>query len=106
MRQTITLYNRSGFDRYGKEVVGSGTTVKARVQPTSKVRFQYGAEGSQQTQYVITAIIYLPPGTTVNEGDKITYNSLDYRVHGKSEGINGVGGANHIKVECTKWQMS
>ena len=105
MRQTITLYNRSGFDRYGKETVGAGTSVLARVQIVSKVRFHFSAQGSDAAEYVIAAIIYVPSATTVNEGDKITYNSVDYRVHGVTLSTDGQGDTAFKKLECTKWNL-
>ncbi len=105
MRQIITLYNRSGFDRYGKETVGSGSSVKARVQVVSKPRFHFSADGSNAVQYVITAIIYIPSTTTVNEGDKITHGALDYRVHGITLSTDGRGNTAFKKLECTKWNI-
>lgn len=103
--QTITIYNTASKNRYGREQVGSGNNTKARVQVVSKTRLHFAADGSDATQYVIAAIIYCKPDVTVNEGDKITYNEVNYRVHGKSLATDGRGQTNHIKLECTKWQM-
>jgi plastocyanin len=100
LRQSTTLYNRSGYDRYGKETVGAGTTIKARVQIVSKPRIM-----PDGTSYVITAIIYYPSDTTINEGDKITYGANNYRVHGISLPTDGVGQTNHKKIECTNWNI-
>lgn len=103
--QQITIYNKASFDRYGREQVGSGSTHKARVQVTSKPRLQFAPEGGSGTQYIIAAVVYLKPDVTVNEGDKITYNSVNYRVHAKHLPTDGTGQTNHIKLELTKWQI-
>ena len=103
--QTITIYNTASKNRYGREQVGSGTNTKARVQVVSKPRLHFSSDGSDAIQYVIAAIIYCKPDVTVNEGDKITHGSLTYRVHGKSLATDGTGQTNHIKLECTKWNL-
>ena len=103
--QAISIYNSSSVDRYGKEVLGSASTCRARVQVVSKPRLHFASEGSDAIQYVIAAIIYVKPDTTVEEGDKIAYNGTNYRVHGKSVATDGQGQTNHIRLECTKWNI-
>lgn len=100
-RQSISIYNKSSLDRFGREQVGSATTVSARFQKVSKVR--YKPDG---TQYIIEGIVYVPSNTTINEGDKIAYNSVNYRVHGISLPIDGTGNTHHKKLEVTKWLTS
>lgn len=103
--QTVTIYNTASKNRYGREQVGSGTNHKCRVQIVSKPRLHFSSDGSDAIQYVIAAIIYCKSDVTVNEGDKITYNGVNYRVHGKSLPTDGLGQTHHIKLECTKWQI-
>lgn len=100
LRQATTLHNRTGFDGFGKEQFGSGSTVAGRVQVVSKPRL-----GPNDTQYVIAAIIYYPASTTVNEGDKITYSGVTYRVHGITLSVDGIGNTAFKKIECTKWNI-
>ncbi len=101
MNQSIALYTAGGFDRYGKEQVGSATTVRARVQQVSKVRILPNG-----TQYTIEAIIYVPSDTTISEGDKIRFDTKNFRVHGISTAIDGRGNTEHKKIEVTKWLTS
>lgn len=103
--QTITLYNRSAYDGYGKESYGSGSSQKARIQLTSKPTYEYSVEGIDATQYIISAIMYLKSTVTVTEGDKITFGSNNYRVHSVKPAIDGEGNTNHIRVDCTKWNI-
>lgn len=103
--QSITIYNTASKNRYGREQVGVGTATKARVQIVSKPRLHFASDGSDAIQYVIAAIIYCKADVTVNEGDKITYGDNNYRVHGKSLPTDGSGQTNHIKLECTKWNI-
>lgn len=103
--QTITIYNTTSKNRYGREQVGSGTSVSARFQKTSKPTFEYSSRGSREVQYIITGIAYVQSTVTVNEGDKVTYDGVNYRVHGVSKVIDGTGNTHHKKLELTKWQI-
>lgn len=103
--QNLTIYNTASKDRYGREQVGSGTSVNARFQKTSKPTFEYSGRGSREVQYVITGIAYVKSDTTVNEGDKVTYDSINYRVHAISKVVDGTGNVHHKRLELTKWQI-
>lgn len=103
--QSISIYNKASYDRYGREQVGSATTVKARFQKTSQPSFEYASNGSREVQFVIKGIAYVAPSTTVSEGDKVAYDSVNYRVHNISKQIDGTGQVHHLKLELTKWQI-
>lgn len=97
--QTITLYNRTSYNKYGKLVVGSGTSVSCRVQEGTKNIVT--PDGQNIT---ILAVVYVSPSTTVSVNDKVAYNSVDYKVYRKYVTVDGSGTANHIKIELIKWQ--
>lgn len=97
--QTITLYTRTSYNKFGKLVVGAGTSVKARVQEGTK---NVAIPDGQVITILITA--YVAPSTTVEVNDKVTYNSTDYKVYRKYVTVDGGGTANHIKLELIKWQ--
>jgi hypothetical protein len=99
LNQTITLFTKSGLDKYGKETYGSSVSTKARVQVTTKTRLL--PNGQTKT---ILAVAYVAPSTTINVGDKVTYGGIDYKVFGRYDAVDGEGETNHIKVELTKWE--
>ena len=96
--QTITLYNRSSYDKYGKLVVGSGSSVSARVQEDTK-----NVVLTNGQVITILATAYVNASTTVSANDKVTYSSVDYKVYRKYKTVDGAGDANHIKLELIKW---
>jgi hypothetical protein len=79
-------------------VVGAGSTVKSRFQQTTKQKLM--PNGSLMT---IDAIAYVPGDTIVSTDDKVSYGGVYYKVFGKYVAVDGVGNANHIKLELTKW---
>ena len=99
LNQTITLYSKSGYDRDGREEVGSGTDHTARVQRTSKAKLMPNGE-----QVTIMAICYVKPTLTINEDDRVTYDGEEYKVFGVYTAVEGTGNTNHKKVELIRWQ--
>jgi plastocyanin len=100
LNQTISLYSKIGLDKYGRETEGSATNYKARFQQVTKTRIL--ANGETTT---IDGIVFLPPTITINQGDKITYNSVDYKVFSKKLAVDGRGNTHHLTVEVQKWQI-
>ena len=98
LRQTITIYNKSSLDKFAKQTFGSGTDAQARFQLKTINRML-----PNQETVIVSAIVYVLPTVTVEIGDKIVYNSVNYEVITKSSDIDGVGGSNHIKLELAKW---
>lgn len=101
LNQTITVYSKSGYDEYGRETVGSGTNITARVQESTKRRLL--ADGSLVT---IDAIVYCPADTTINTDDRVVYGTENYKVFAKYVAVDGAGNTNHIKVELVKWRQT
>ena len=97
--QTITLYSKSSLNRYGREVVGSGTDYNARVQETTKVRLLPNGQ-----QVMIMAIVYLNNAVSVAVNDRVDFNSEKYKVFSLNKAVDGQGNTNHIKLELIKWQ--
>lgn len=101
LNQTIAIVTKTGYNAYGREVVGTSTDVQARFQKTAKQKLL--PNGSVIT---IEATVYVPPGTTVDIDDKVTYASVDYKVYGIYTAIDGVGDTNHLKLELVKWKAT
>lgn len=100
LNQTLIIYGKSSYDEYGRPQVGSGTSIKARVQ--AKTTRKILANGDIVT---IDAIAYVPQDTSVNTDDKVSFDSNTYKVFGKYPVADRVGDTHHIKLELMKWQM-
>ena len=101
LNQTITLYSKSSYNEEGREVVGSGSSIKARVQITTKRKLL--PNGSI---VLIDAIAYVLADTTVSTDDKVSYDSVNYKVYGKYAAVGENGSVDHYKLELTKWQAT
>lgn len=99
LNQTITIYNAGGRDGYGRLSMGSGTSVSARF--SAKQKRVMLPNGEMQT---IEAIAHVLPTISVSEGDKVTYNSKNYKVLTKYATPDGDGVTNHIRLELIQWQ--
>lgn len=96
MNQTITIASKSGYDAYGRVTTSTETTIKARVQQTTKQKFLANGD-----VILISAIAYVPSDTTVEIDDAVTVGSREYSVYGKYEAVDGGGRINHIRLELT-----
>lgn len=99
MNQSISVYQRSSYDSHGREVVGSATTVVARIQQKTRNVFMANRE-----LVTILATAYVPPGTTVSIDDKVSFASQTMKVFSKYEVPDGSGNVDHIKLELIRWQ--
>ena len=99
LNQQITLASKSGYNAYGRETVGTSATVQARFQKKTIQRLL--PNGSLIT---ILATAYVPSDTTVVVDDKVTHDSVDYKVFAINTAVDGSGNTNHYKLELIKWQ--
>ncbi len=99
LNQEITLYAKTGYNKEGREAVGSGSTVNARVQLVSKRRLL-----PNNSLVIVSAIVYVPATTSINTDDKVTYGGVDYKVFSRTDAVGGNGAIDHIKLELIKWQ--
>lgn len=101
LNQTITVYTKSSYNAYGREVVGSGTDYPALVQPTTKQRLL-----PDSSLITIDAIAYIEPTTPVEVDDRVAFSSIQYKIHGKYTAVDGAGKTDHIKLELIKWRQT
>lgn len=98
LNQTITIYPKTGVNKYGRETNDAGTTKRARVQFTSKAKLMPNGE----TQ-LIDAIVYIDGSVSVSVDDKVTFSGVNYRVVGRRAAVLGSGATHHYKLELQKW---
>lgn len=101
LNQSLTVYNKSSYGADGREVVGSGSTVKARVQPITKRKLL--PNGSVIN---IDAIAYVNNDATIATDDRVAYNSQQYKVLSTYPVPDGTGDTHHIKLELIKWRQT
>lgn len=99
--QQVTVYSKTGLDRYGRENVGSGVAYMVRHEDTTKSIFIRTGETIQ-----ILAVEYFPPNAVIEINDRVVYDSKNYKVWGKSIARGMNGRAHHIKVQLTQWQSA
>ena len=99
LNQSASLYSKTGFDAYGRETVGSATTIDCRMQKTTKRKLL--ENGSLA---LIVAECWVPADTTVSVDDRIVFASESFKVFAKYEAITGTGATHHIKLDLIKWQ--
>lgn len=96
--QSVTLYTTSSYTEFGRERLSAGTICKVRFQPTTKTMLLPNGTVKQ-----VDAIVYFAPDVEIEVEDKVRYSGVDYKVVGKSEGVDGQGNTNHIKVQLAVW---
>jgi len=99
LNQEITIYGKTGHNRYGREVVGVGSTTNSRFQATTKRILT--STGEMMT---IDAICYAPADTVVEPDDRVDYDGQKYKVFGRYKTIDGTGNIHHIRLELIKWR--
>lgn len=97
LNQTVSVYPRASYDSYGREVLGSAVSYKARVQEVTKTIQQPNGQ-----IIAVDAIAYLNANPTISINDKVSFNSTTYKVVGKSTAIDGQGNTNHVKLMLAK----
>lgn len=99
LRQSITIYGRPGHTADGRETVGSSTTLRARFEHKTENRLLPNGEAVR-----VDGMVFVPASTTVSVDDKITFDSVDYKVVFKHSAVTGRGKIHHIELEVQKWQ--
>ena len=101
LNQSITIYSKSGLDKFGRESFGSGSSAKARFQAKTVTRLL-----PNQETVTIEGFMWVLPSVTIARGDKVVFGGNSYKVFARYEGIDGAGNTHHIKLELTKWQLT
>lgn len=100
LNQNITVYSHTSTrSRYGKATQSNARTVKARVELTNKT-----VMGANRELIPIDAVIFLAPDVTIDTQDRLTHNSIDYRVIKKMTQVDGSGSTHHVELLVQKWQ--
>lgn len=101
LNQTITIYNKSNYNAYGRVRTGSGTEVSARFSP--KIKRTLLPNGTVEQ---IDAIAHVLPSVTVDVDDRVDYGTEKYKVLFKYAAPDGAGNTNHIRLALVRWQIT
>lgn len=101
MRQSVTFYTTETVDKTGSTSWSGANTVKARVEPTHKRIFnERGSEVQAELFAAIDSEIDTPP----SQGNKMVYNSKEYRIEAIEPIIAGNGNIHHYEIYLTRWR--
>lgn len=98
LNQTITVYPKSSYNRYGREVVGTGVDYPCRITEASKSRLLPNGQVIQ-----IDAVCHIE-GDVGEINDKAVYNGHKYKILNRKVARGYTGNAHHSKMELVKWQ--
>lgn len=100
MNMPMTVYNSSGTDKFDQPAFGSGTAINARFRQTNSTLIV----GANEVE-PIDGVVITDPSVTVNIGDKIVYNSVNYRVLTKLISVDGRGDPHHFELKVQEWNI-
>lgn len=101
MNQSLRVYGRTGFDRYGVQEGNSGVTVRCRFQLTSKT-----ITTKENEREPVDGIVFVGPDVVVDVGDRVRYDSRDYRVLRVAVQVGGTGRTHHKELMVQLWKLT
>lgn len=99
LRQSCTIANGTGHDRYGNETVGAGVVEPCRFQNITKQLLT--ATGDT---LVIDGTLFLKPDSVATADSRITVDGQSYIVANYNSQVDGRGRVHHISLGLQKWQ--
>lgn len=100
LNQTITISTAGGRDKFGNTVNGSAVSYSARFEKKTKTIV---TEQSDRTP--IHGSVFVGPGTVVAKGDKVNFESQDYKVMEIAPMVDGRGNVRHTELLVQRWTM-
>lgn len=101
LNQTVSVYERVSYNRYGKATFDTPSTYSARVEQKLKRRLDPRGE-------VVTtnAKIIFDGSPNITTESKITYGDITYRPVFINQAVDGDGNVHHLSVEVSLWQTT
>lgn len=99
LRQSATIYPKSGYNKFGRDQSGAGVAVSCRFQNQTKTKI---LPNQQVVQLV--GIFYFTGDTSINTEDRILFGTSNYKVFSVNGFVDGRGTQRMIKCEVTAWQ--
>ena len=98
LNQEVTLYTKSGYGADGKPSHSTETTIDSRFEKiTKRILLPNGQ------LLTIAAVVMVGSDVSINTDDKITYNSIDYKVVDIEIAVDDLGQTSHKELRVIKW---
>lgn len=98
LNQSISWYSRGSYSADGRPSFTTATTIMGRLEARAKrVLLPNG------TVINVDAFLIVEPSHTIASDDKITFDSVDYRVLDIFKVPGGNGAVHHQEIRLAKW---
>lgn len=98
LNQSVSWYSRGSYGADGRPAYSTATTIRARLEARAKrVLLPNG------TVVNIDALLIVAPSHTITSDDKISFDSVDYRVLDIFKVPGGDGTVHHQEIKLAKW---
>lgn len=98
LNQSCSVSTVGAVDKFGKHTYAAAATYACRFQRTTRV-----IATKQNEVEPIDGIVFLDSDAVVAIDDKLTFNSIDYRVMRIEPMIDGRGNTRHYELLVQKW---
>lgn len=99
LRQSATIYPKSGYNKFGRDVSGSGIPVSCRFENKTKTKTL-----PNQQVVLLVGNFYFIGTVSINTEDRIVYQGTSYKAFSVNGAVDGRGIQRLLKVEVTAWQ--
>jgi hypothetical protein len=100
LNQTVILATKATYGHDGRPTFGAGADVQARLEPMQKRYLT--AEGTILT---LDAVMMIGASVAINADDKVTYNSINYKVVDVFAVPGQDGATHHKEVNLMLWPL-
>lgn len=98
LKQSCSINNIAYKDKFGGTSLQGAVDTLCRFQQTTKV-----ISTPQRERDPIDGLVWLPAGTVVGIGDKLTFDSKGYRVMRIEPIVDGRGVTRHLELMVQNW---
>jgi len=100
LKQLCTISTAGAQDKFGKKTQGTAVEYDCRFQKTSRV-----IATTQREREPINGVVWLSATAVVARDDKLTFDSVDYRVMTIEPMIDRNGATRHIELMVQEWNL-
>lgn len=99
LNQTVTISRRTGSDVHTKETYSAGVDARARFERKASVIVT-----QEREREPIDGIVFIKPNVDVEVGDRLAYNSTNYKVMAVEDVVLGNGTVHHKELKVQVWR--
>lgn len=97
-RQVGTLYPKTGYDKFGRDISGTGISVNCRFENRTKTK-------NLKTGQVVSILgrVFFSGTTIVNTEDRFSFQGINYKIYSVDGAVDMNGNQRLIECEVQKW---